>query len=90
VKTTRPVASNVLPSLEQRARLAVREAKAEMSPIWIAAMRTVSSGRKLANANALFISMREALYLQGLRRGLDEESAWRAAIERLLKSHDRS
>jgi hypothetical protein len=90
VTTERLNAGDIRLSLEQRARLAVRDAKSEMTPIWIATMRSVSSGRKLANANALFISMREALYLQECRRGRDKHAAWARAIERLLKSHDRS
>jgi hypothetical protein len=77
-------------SLEDRARLAVREAQAEMSPRWVEVMRTLSPARKLANANALFLAARDALYFQERRNGLDEKSARLKAAQRLLMSHDRA
>jgi len=75
-------------TLEERARLIVRDAQSEMTPRWIRAMRHVSSARKLENANALFLSARDALYFQERRKGLDEWPARLAAARRLLDVQD--
>jgi hypothetical protein len=77
-------------SLEERARLAVREAQSEMSPRWVEVMRAMSPARKLENANALFLAARDALYFQERRNGLDETAARLKAAQRLLMSHDRA
>jgi hypothetical protein len=74
-------------SLADRARLAVRDAQSEMTIYWVDAMRRVSSARKLENANALFLSARDALYFQERRKGLAEWPARLAAARRLLNSH---
>jgi hypothetical protein len=74
-------------SLADRARLAVRDAQSEMTIYWVEAMRRVSSARKLENANALFLSARDALYFQERRKGLAEWPARLAAASRLLDSH---
>jgi hypothetical protein len=74
-------------SLADRARLAVRDAQSEMTIYWVDTMRRVSSARKLENANALFLSARDALYFQERRKGLAEWPARLAAASRLLNSH---
>jgi hypothetical protein len=75
-------------SLEGKIRRAVRAAKMEMHPVWIASMRTISSARKLDGANELFLMARDALYFQERRKGLSDVDARRVTAQRLLKSND--
>jgi len=77
-------------SLEERACLAVRDGQSEMTLRWVETMRHISSARKLENANALFLSARDALYFQERRKGLAEWPARLSAAQRLLNSHDRT
>ena len=75
-------------SLEEKIRRAVRAAKLEMHPVWIASMRALSSARKLDAANDLFLMARDALYFQERRKGLNDMDARHATAQRLLKSND--
>jgi hypothetical protein len=75
-------------SLEEKIRRAVRAAKMEMHPVWIASMQKLSSAKKLEGANDLFLMARDALLFQERRKGLSEIHARHATAQRLLKSND--
>jgi len=75
-------------SLEDRVRMAVRVAKSEMTPQWIAAMKALPGSRKLTNANSLFVMARQTYYNQARAQGLNEIEAWRAAAARMLRGND--
>lgn len=74
-------------SSEERIRRAVRAAKLERSPAYIAILKTIPPAVKLANANSLFIMARDALYQQEIRHGHTPADAMRIAAQRLLNSH---
>ena len=71
-------------TLEDRVRLAVRAAKMEMEPKYVEILRQIPPGVKVRQAFALWRTARDALYGQGIRRGLSPEDAMREAARRLL------
>ena len=73
--------------IEQRLRGAVREALREISPAWIAAMRSTPASRKLENANSMFLTARDMLYQQAIRSGCTPDQARTETARRLLNGN---
>jgi hypothetical protein len=71
-------------TLEDRARMAVRAAKLEMEPKYVEILRKIPPGVKVREAFKMWRMARNALYSQGIRRGLSPEEAMREAAQRLL------
>ena len=71
-------------TLEDRVRMAVRAVKMEMEPKYIEILRQISPAVKVRQAFELWRRARNALYSQGIRRGLSPEEAMREAAQRLL------
>ncbi|HLE30043.1 MAG TPA: hypothetical protein VI793_18110 [Anaerolineales bacterium] len=71
-------------TLEDRVRMAVRAAKLEMEPKWIEILRQLPPGIKIYQAFCLWNMARDALYMQGIRRGLSPEEAMQEAARRLI------
>ncbi len=73
-------------TLEDRVRLAVREAKAELDPRYVKILRKLPPGRRLSLAFELWDLARETFYKLGLRLGLSPKEAMRYAARRLLEN----
>jgi hypothetical protein len=82
-------ADSALPSNGQTVlRQAVAAARAEMSPEYVAVLRSLPPGVRTAQAFSLWRSARDALFRQGIRRGLTEAEANVDAARRMLASGD--
>ncbi len=75
-------------TLEDRVRLAVRAAKMEMEPKYVEILRQIPPGVKVRQAFEMWDMARDALYQQGLRRGLSPEEAMQDAARRLLETRN--
>ncbi len=73
-------------TLEGRARMAVRAARFERDPKYVEILRKLRPGVRVDQAFELWRMAREALYMQGIRKGLSPEEAMRQAARRLLEA----
>lgn len=77
-------------SLEDRVRMAVRAAKAELEPHYVEALRHIDPGVKIAGAFELWRFAWGMLYSQALQRGLSPEEAVHFAAQQLLATHNQT
>lgn len=75
-------------TLEERARMAVRAAKMEMEPEYVEILRKVPPAVKVRQAFEMWRMARNALYGQGIRRGLSPDEAMCEAARRLLATQN--
>ena len=73
-----------------RARRIGRDARTELSPAYIAVLRGLPEGARVAQAFALWRVARDALVRQGVRRGLAPDEARAEAARRMLALQDDS
>lgn len=75
-------------SLEDRVRMAVRAAKAELEPHYVETLRHLAPGAKIAGAFELWRFARGMLYSQALERGLSPEQAAQFTAQQLLATQN--
>lgn len=75
-------------TLEDRVRMGVRAAKLEIDPRYVELLRRLPPGVRVRQAFGLWRMARDALYGQGLRRGLSSAEAQRDAARRLLANEN--
>ncbi len=75
-------------SSEERIRRAVRAAKMEMEPAYVEILRNSRPGVRIQQSFSLWRMARDALYRQGIERGMSPEDAMRSAAQRLLETRN--
>ncbi len=70
---------------EEKMLAAYQAARQELTPEYVAVLRQLGEGVRLRQAFELWRMARQALYRQGLERGLSPEDAMRDAARRMLE-----